>query len=162
GAVLRNVGDLAESFSRARELAARDAASAHINLLKDMYYAEKQILKALPKMAKRADSDELRRAFQHHLKETKGQVQRLWQIFGLWCMKALGKNLRRHQGHPRRGRGGHEGGQGASCLDDQHDRRRSSGRALRDSALWHVDRVGQSARYERRRAAAPADHRSGV
>ena len=37
-----------------------------INLLKDMYYAEKQILKALPKMAKQADSAELRRAFEHH------------------------------------------------------------------------------------------------
>ena len=42
-----------------------------INLLKDMYYAEKQILKALPKMAKQADSSELRRAFEHHLKETR-------------------------------------------------------------------------------------------
>jgi ferritin-like metal-binding protein YciE len=52
-----------------------------INLLKDIYYAEKQILKALPKMAKRADSDELRRAFEHHLKETEGQVERLEQIF---------------------------------------------------------------------------------
>ena len=38
-----------------------------VNLLKDVYYAEKQILKALPKMAKKADSDELRQAFEHHL-----------------------------------------------------------------------------------------------
>jgi len=52
-----------------------------INLLKDMYYAEKQILKALPKMTKKTDSDELRRAFEHHLKETEGQVERLEQIF---------------------------------------------------------------------------------
>jgi ferritin-like metal-binding protein YciE len=54
-----------------------------INLLKDMYYAEKQILKALPKMAKQADSSELRRAFEHHLKETEGQVERLEQVFVL-------------------------------------------------------------------------------
>src|SRR5262249_56913033 len=53
-------------------------------------------------------------------------------------------------------------GQRASCPRRQHDRRRSSGRALRDSALWHVNGVGQSARHERRRTAAPADHRSGV
>ena len=37
-----------------------------VNLLKDMYFAEKQILKALPKMAKKADSDELRQAFERH------------------------------------------------------------------------------------------------
>jgi ferritin-like metal-binding protein YciE len=54
-----------------------------INLLKDMYYAEKQILKALPKMVKQADSSELRRAFDHHLKETKAQVERLEQVFAL-------------------------------------------------------------------------------
>jgi ferritin-like metal-binding protein YciE len=62
-----------------------------INLLKDMYYAEKQILKALPKMAKRADSDELRRAFEHHLKETEGQVERLEQIFDLCGLKPSAK-----------------------------------------------------------------------
>jgi ferritin-like metal-binding protein YciE len=62
-----------------------------INLLKDMYYAEKQILKALPKMAKQADSSELRRAFEHHLKETEGQVERLEQVFALCDIKAAGK-----------------------------------------------------------------------
>jgi ferritin-like metal-binding protein YciE len=62
-----------------------------VNLLKDMYYAEKQILKALPKMAKKADSDELRQAFEHHLKETEGQVRRLEQIFALCDLKPSGK-----------------------------------------------------------------------
>jgi ferritin-like metal-binding protein YciE len=62
-----------------------------VNLLKDMYYAEKQILKALPKMAKKADSDELRQAFEHHLKETEGQVERLEQIFALCDLKPSGK-----------------------------------------------------------------------
>jgi ferritin-like metal-binding protein YciE len=62
-----------------------------VNLLKDMYYAEKQILKALPKMAKKADSDELGQAFEHHLKETEGQVQRLEQIFALCDLKPSGK-----------------------------------------------------------------------
>jgi ferritin-like metal-binding protein YciE len=56
-----------------------------------MYYAEKQILKALPKMAKKADSDELRQAFEHHVKETEGQVQRLEQIFALCDLKPAGK-----------------------------------------------------------------------
>ena len=58
-----------------------------VNLLKDIYYAEKQILKALPKMAKKADSDELRQAFEHHLEETKGQVERLEQVFALCDLK---------------------------------------------------------------------------
>lgn len=62
-----------------------------INLVKDMYYAEKQILKALPKMAKQADSTELRRAFEHHLKETEGQVQRLEQVFALCDTKPAAK-----------------------------------------------------------------------
>lgn len=61
------------------------------NLLKDMYYAEKQILKVLPKMAKKADSDDLRQALEHHLKETEGQVQRLEQVFELCGIKAAGK-----------------------------------------------------------------------
>jgi len=62
-----------------------------VNLLKDMYYAEKQILKALPKMAKKADSEELRQAFEHHLKETEGQVERLEQVFALCDLKPTGK-----------------------------------------------------------------------
>jgi ferritin-like metal-binding protein YciE len=62
-----------------------------INLLKDIYYAEKRILKALPKMAKKADSNELRQAFQHHLTETEGQVARLEQVFALCELKPAGK-----------------------------------------------------------------------
>jgi ferritin-like metal-binding protein YciE len=62
-----------------------------VHLLKDMYYAEKQILKTLPKMAKKADSNELRQAFEHHLKETEGQVERLEQVFALCDLKPAGK-----------------------------------------------------------------------
>ncbi len=51
--------------------------------LRDIYYAEKQILKALPEMAKQADSDQLRKAFEDHLEETKGQKDRLEQVFKL-------------------------------------------------------------------------------
>jgi ferritin-like metal-binding protein YciE len=63
-----------------------------VNLLKDIYYAEKQILKALPKMAKKADSDELRQAFQNHLEETQGQVERLEQVFALCDLKPTAKS----------------------------------------------------------------------
>jgi ferritin-like metal-binding protein YciE len=49
--------------------------------LKDIYNAEKQILRALPRMAKAAESQELQQAFTQHLKETQGQVQRLERVF---------------------------------------------------------------------------------
>ena len=49
--------------------------------IQDLYDAEKQLTKALPKMAKAAHSDELRRAFEDHLEQTKGHVERLEQVF---------------------------------------------------------------------------------
>ena len=51
--------------------------------LKDIHFAEKQILRALPKMAKAADSEDLRKAFETHRDETEGQIERLVQIFEL-------------------------------------------------------------------------------
>src|ERR1700750_1399670 len=51
--------------------------------LKDIYFAEKHILKALPKMAKAAQAEELRAAFEKHHGETEGQIERLEQIFEL-------------------------------------------------------------------------------
>jgi ferritin-like metal-binding protein YciE len=53
----------------------------YIDELKDMYNAENQLVKALPKMAKAASSDELRQGFEQHLEQTRGHVQRLEQIF---------------------------------------------------------------------------------
>src|SRR4051812_33136928 len=49
--------------------------------LKDLYSAEKQLTKALPKMAKAASNEELRQAFEDHLQETETQLERLEQIF---------------------------------------------------------------------------------
>jgi ferritin-like metal-binding protein YciE len=59
--------------------------------LKDLYDAEKQLTKALPKMAKAAVSDELREAFEEHLRQTEGQIERLDQIFEQLGEKASGK-----------------------------------------------------------------------
>ena len=53
----------------------------YIDELKDLYNAENQLLKALPKMAKAASSDELRQGFEEHLEQTQGHVERLEQIF---------------------------------------------------------------------------------
>jgi ferritin-like metal-binding protein YciE len=60
-----------------------------LHTLKDVYYAEKQILKALPKMAKAAGSEELKQAFETHREETEGQIERLEEVF-----KILGKAAR--------------------------------------------------------------------
>jgi ferritin-like metal-binding protein YciE len=59
--------------------------------LKDIYYAEKKILTALPKMAKAADSDDLRAAFEKHHDETEEQISRLEQVFEAIDAKPQGK-----------------------------------------------------------------------
>jgi ferritin-like metal-binding protein YciE len=59
----------------------------YVEELKDLYSAENQLVKALPKMAKAATSDELRAGFEEHLEQTKGHVERLEKIF-----KALGES----------------------------------------------------------------------
>ena len=53
----------------------------YVDELKDLYSAENQLVKALPKMAKAASSDELRKGFEQHLEQTKGHVERLEKIF---------------------------------------------------------------------------------
>ncbi len=53
----------------------------YTDLLKDLYSAEKQIVKALPKLAKNAQSPGLQKAFQEHLKQTEGHVERIERIF---------------------------------------------------------------------------------
>jgi ferritin-like metal-binding protein YciE len=59
--------------------------------LKDIYFAEKKILATLPKMAKAAQSNELRAAFEKHRGETEGQVERLEQVFAIIERKPQGK-----------------------------------------------------------------------
>ena len=62
-----------------------------LDTLKDIYYAERKILKALPKMARGAQSDKLRAAFEKHKDETEGQVERLQQVFEILGKRAQGK-----------------------------------------------------------------------
>lgn len=62
-----------------------------LDTLKDIYYAEKQIVKTLPKMAKAAQSAELKAGFEQHLEESQGHVERLEQIFELLGKPARGK-----------------------------------------------------------------------
>lgn len=62
-----------------------------LDTLKDIYYAEKQILKTLPKMAKAATAPELKAGFEQHLEETEGHIERLEQVFELIGKPARGK-----------------------------------------------------------------------
>jgi ferritin-like metal-binding protein YciE len=59
--------------------------------LKDIYFAEKKILSTLPKMAKAAQSEELKAAFEKHRGETEGQIERLEQVFAIIGEKPRGK-----------------------------------------------------------------------
>lgn len=66
--------------------------------LKDIYYAERQILKALPKMARSATDDKLKQAFELHKEETQGQIERLQQVFEIIGKRAQGKTCEAIQG----------------------------------------------------------------
>ena len=66
--------------------------------LKDIFYAENKILKALPKMAKAAHADELKAAFQKHLRETEGHVSRLEKVFKLIEVAPKGKKCEAIEG----------------------------------------------------------------
>jgi len=72
--------------------------------LKDLYSAENQITKALPKMAKASTSNELRTAFENHLQETRHHVERLEKIFEVLGHSPKGKSCAGMKGLLQRGR----------------------------------------------------------
>ena len=69
-----------------------------IEEMKDLYNAENQLLKALPKMAKRATTPELKKAFESHLEETQTHVERLDEIFVKLGKKPNGKTCKEMKG----------------------------------------------------------------
>jgi ferritin-like metal-binding protein YciE len=79
-------------------MAEKDLKALFLHQLKDTYFAENAILKALPQMAEAAESEELRGAFAVHLKETEGQVRRLEQIFEIVGEKPEGIPCKAIQG----------------------------------------------------------------
>ena len=70
----------------------------YVEELRDVYSAEQQLLKALPKMAKGASSDELKQAFEDHLEQTKSHVERLEEIFETLDEKPTGKTCKAMKG----------------------------------------------------------------
>ncbi|RIJ41687.1 YciE/YciF ferroxidase family protein [Pontibacter oryzae] len=69
-----------------------------VHELKDIYNAEQQITKALPKMMKACSSDKLKQAFEMHLNETKDQIQRLEQVFEMIGEKPSGEKCKAMEG----------------------------------------------------------------
>jgi ferritin-like metal-binding protein YciE len=69
-----------------------------VEQLRDLYDAENQLIKALPKMAEGANSDELRQGFEEHLEQTKGHAHRIEQIFEQLGEKAKGKKCKGMEG----------------------------------------------------------------
>lgn len=85
--------------------------------LKDIYYAERKILKALPKMQRAAQSDELKVAFGKHKDETEGQIERLQQVFELMGKRAQGKTCDAIEGIIAEGEDIMEEFKGTAALD---------------------------------------------
>ncbi len=70
----------------------------YVNELRDLYNAEGQLVKALPKMAKAASSDELKEAFEKHLEQTRGHIDRLEEVFQEIGEKTKGKTCQAMKG----------------------------------------------------------------
>ena len=88
-----------------------------LDTLKDIYYAERQIVKTLPKMAKAATSPELKAGFEQHQQETEVQIERLQQIFELLGKPARGKTCDAILGIIEEGKSIIEEYEGSSALD---------------------------------------------
>jgi ferritin-like metal-binding protein YciE len=70
----------------------------YVDELKDLYSAEKQILQSLPRMAKKASNEQLKKAFETHVEETRKQVERLDRIFELLGKSSRGKKCKGMEG----------------------------------------------------------------
>jgi ferritin-like metal-binding protein YciE len=88
-----------------------------LDTLKDIYYAEKQILKALPKMAKAATAPEVRKAFETHRDETETHVERLGEVFEILGKAPRGKTCDAILGIIEEGKGIIEEFEGSPALD---------------------------------------------
>ena len=106
-----------------------------VHELQDIYNAEGQILKALPKMAKAATNPDLKAAFEEHRAQTEGQVKRLEQVFKLLGHPVKGKKCDGMAGLIEEGKKMLEAGRRARGPRCRPDRGRAESRALRDRLL---------------------------
>lgn len=87
----RSNGTAKKSSSRAATSSKEGLEKVMKDLLKDIYYAEKQLVRALNKMSKAAENEELKNAFDTHRQETEEQISRLEEAFEIFGMRAAGK-----------------------------------------------------------------------
>jgi len=92
-------------------------ADLFYDTLKDIYYAERQILKTLPKMARAAQAPQLKAGFEKHKEQTEGQIERLQQVFEIIGKRAQGKTCEAIQGIIAEGEEIMEEFKGTSTLD---------------------------------------------
>jgi ferritin-like metal-binding protein YciE len=86
------------NLNRSRSMPHKMLEDLFYDTLKDIYYAERQIVKALPKMARGATNPKLKAAFEKHKEQTEGQIERLQQVFELLGKRAQGKTCEAIQG----------------------------------------------------------------
>ena len=86
---LENESENSQSSEKSESMEENPLHEAFLDEIADMYNAEQQLIKALPKMAKAAQSQELQEAFESHLEETEGQAQRIEE-----AMESLGESLK--------------------------------------------------------------------
>jgi ferritin-like metal-binding protein YciE len=99
----RNYGDQAKFALAGDPMEANRLKHLYVEELKDLYSAESQMVKALPKMAKAATSEELRAGFEEHLEQTRGHVARLEEIFKALEESPKGKKCKGMEGLIREG-----------------------------------------------------------
>jgi ferritin-like metal-binding protein YciE len=128
-----------------------------VHQLRDIYYAEKQIVQALPEMIEKAKDPGLKQGFEAHLGETKNHVKRLEQVFKMHGVEAKGVECPAIDGIIE------EADEIAGEVDDKKVLDAAliaaAGRALRNHALWHLDRVGKTTRPPQLRERAPGKPR---
>ena len=117
--------------------------------LKDIYFAEKKILTALPKMAKAAQNGDLKAAFEKHHAQTEQQVKRLDQVFALIDAKPQGKTCPAIVGMIEEGQEVIDGVQGVPCPRRRPARSRPVSRALRDLSIRHLANLGRGTRLDK-------------
>lgn len=103
--------------NRRVKMAEKTLEDLFLDTVKDIYFAERQVLKALPKMARAAQSEELKAAFDKHRDETETHVERLQQVFELLGKPARGKTCEAIQGIIAEGEEIIEAFKGSSALD---------------------------------------------
>ena len=118
-----------------------------VHMLRDIYYAEKQIIQALPKMIEKSNDAQLKRDFQSHLRETENQVTRLEQVFRLHGQEPKGIDCPAIDGIIEEAED-IVGEVDNKAVGRRADRGRASRGALRDHALWQPDRLCKAARTQ--------------